>query len=71
VLSFHKKATFAARRIERPFVRLAIAASMDARAEALMTSLGIRRIVRGRIEPDACASRPAPIHRAKEAPAAQ
>jgi hypothetical protein len=52
VLRFHKKSTFAARHIERPFVRLIIAASMEARAEALMTSLGIRYIVRARIEPE-------------------
>ncbi len=52
VLSFHRKALFAAKHLDRPFVRLMIGASMEAAAEKLMQSLGIRSIVRARIEPD-------------------
>ncbi len=53
VLRFHRKALFAAKHLDRPFVRLLIGASMEAAAEKLMQSLGIRSIVRARIEPDA------------------
>jgi hypothetical protein len=52
VLSFHRKALFAAKHLDRPFVRLMIGASMEAAAEKLMQSLGIRSSVRARIEPD-------------------
>jgi hypothetical protein len=51
VLRFHRKAAFAAKHLGRPFTRLMIGASMEAAAEALMTSLGVRHIVRARIEP--------------------
>ena len=52
VLRFHRKALFAAKHIGRPFVRVMIGATMEAAAEKLMKSLGIRSIVRARIEPD-------------------
>ena len=52
VLRFHRKALFAAKQIDRPFVRVLIGASMEAAAEKLMKSLGIRAIVRARLEPD-------------------
>lgn len=52
VLRFHRKALFAAKHIGRPFVRVMIGATMEAAAETLMKSLGIRSIVRARIEPD-------------------
>jgi len=50
VLRFHRKALFAAKHISEPFVRVMIGASMEAQAEKLMESLGIRPIVRARIE---------------------
>ena len=50
VLRFHRKALFAAKHITEPFVRVMIGASMEAQAEKLMESLGIRPIVRARIE---------------------
>jgi hypothetical protein len=52
VLRFHRKALFAAKHIGRPFVRVMIGASMEAAAEKLMESLGMRSIVRARIEAD-------------------
>ncbi len=52
VLRFHRKALFAAKHIDRPFVRVMIGASMEAAAEKLMSSLRMRSIVRARIEPD-------------------
>lgn len=52
VLRFHRKALFAAKHIGRPFVQVMIGATMEAAAEKLMKSLGIRSIVRARIEPD-------------------
>ena len=52
VLRFHRKALFAAKHIGRPFVRVMVGATMEAAAEKLMKSLGIRSIVRARIEPD-------------------
>lgn len=52
VLRFHRKALFAAKHISQPFIRVMIGASMEAQAEKLMESLGIRPIVRARIEDD-------------------
>jgi len=52
VLWFHRKALFAAKQIDRPFVRVMIGTSMEAGADTLMQSLGIRSIVRARVEPD-------------------
>lgn len=52
VLRFHRKALVAAKHIGRPFVRVMIGATMEAAAETLMKSLGIRSIARARIEPD-------------------
>ena len=52
VLRFHRKALFAAKHIGRPFVRVMIGASMEAAAEKLMESLGMRSMVRARIEAD-------------------
>ena len=43
---------FAAKHVGQPLVRVMIGASMEAAAEKLMESLGIRSIVRARIEPD-------------------
>ena len=50
VLRFHKKALFAAKHISRPFIRVMIGTSMEARAERVMKSLDIRPVVRARIE---------------------
>jgi hypothetical protein len=52
VLRFHKKALFATKHIDRPFIRLMIGTSMEAAAEKQMKALGIRPLVRARIEPD-------------------
>ncbi len=52
VLTFNRKATFAAKHINQPFTRLMIATSMEKRAEWLMKSLGIQCIVRAVIEPE-------------------
>lgn len=52
VLTFHRKATFAARHLTRPFVQLMIGASMESAADRLMKSLGIRSIVRARVDRD-------------------
>jgi hypothetical protein len=52
VLNFHRKALFAAKRMDRPFVRVMIGASMEATAEKQMKSLGMRYIVHARIESD-------------------
>ncbi len=50
VLQFHRKSEFAAKHIPKPFTRVIIAASMEAKAEKLMKSLGIKAIVRVRLE---------------------
>jgi hypothetical protein len=50
VLSFHRKAEFAAQTLPHPFTRLIIALSMEEQAERLMQSLGIQYRVRTRVE---------------------
>lgn len=50
VLSFHRKAEFAAQALGRPFTRLIIALSMEEEAERLMQALGIRYRVRTRVD---------------------
>jgi hypothetical protein len=52
VLNFHRKALFAAKHLDRPFVRVMIGASMEAAAEKQMKTLGIQAIVRACIDPD-------------------
>jgi hypothetical protein len=52
VLAFHKKAEFAARRLDRPVTRLIIALSMERGAAALMQELGIRYRVRAVVDVD-------------------
>lgn len=52
VLRFHRKAEFATKHITKPFIRVMIGASMETKAEKLMESLGIRGIVRARIDSD-------------------
>ncbi|HWP58565.1 MAG TPA: DUF3782 domain-containing protein [Candidatus Acidoferrales bacterium] len=52
VLTFNRKAEFAAKHIGRPFSRVMIGASMEKRAGQLMSSLGIQSIVRAVIEPE-------------------
>jgi hypothetical protein len=52
VLRFHKKALFATKHIDRPFIRLMIGTSMEAAAEKQMKVLGIRPLVRARIDLD-------------------
>jgi hypothetical protein len=50
VLSFHRKAEFAAQTLPHPFTRLIIALSMEEQAERLMQTLGIQYRVRTRVE---------------------
>jgi hypothetical protein len=50
VLTFHRKAEFAAQTLPRPFTRLIIALSMEEQAERLMQSLGMQYRVRTRVE---------------------
>ncbi|HXH13447.1 MAG TPA: hypothetical protein VNP04_27190 [Alphaproteobacteria bacterium] len=49
VLTFHRKAAFAARRLGRPLKKLMIAASMEERVEPLLRQLEIDFIVRSRL----------------------
>jgi hypothetical protein len=50
VLTFHRKAEFAAQTLPRPFTRLIIALSMEEQAERLMQTLGMQYRVRTRVE---------------------
>jgi len=50
VLSFHRKAEFAATKLGRSFTRLIIGLSMEEEAERLMQALGIRYLVRTRLD---------------------
>lgn len=50
VLSFYRKANFAATHLDRPFTRMMIASSMHKKAEDLLKSLGIKYIVHVAIE---------------------
>ena len=52
VLAFHKKAEFAARRLDRPVTKLIIALSMERGVAALMHQLGIRHRVRAVVDVD-------------------
>jgi len=49
VLTFHRKANFAARQLARPLKQFMIAASMEERTETLLRQLGIDFIVRSRL----------------------
>lgn len=49
VLTFHRKAAFAARQLARPLKKIMIAASMEDRAEPLLRQLGIDSIIRSRL----------------------
>ena len=49
VLTFHRKAEFAARQLKRSLKKFMIAASMDERSEPLLRRLGIDFILRSRI----------------------
>jgi hypothetical protein len=49
VLTFHRKAGFATRQLDRPVKKFMIAASMEERAETLLRQLGIDFIVRSRL----------------------
>lgn len=49
VLTFHRKANFAARQLARPLKKFMIAASMEERTETLLRQLGIDFIVRSRL----------------------
>jgi hypothetical protein len=50
VLQFHRKVEFATRKLGKPAVRLIIALSMEAEAERVMKDLGIRYLIRSRVE---------------------
>jgi hypothetical protein len=50
VLTFHRKADFAAQMLQRPFTRLMVALSMEEQAERLMQTLGIQHRIRTRVE---------------------
>lgn len=50
VLTFHRKADFAAQMLQRSFTRLVIALSMEEQAERLMQILGIQYRVRTCVE---------------------
>lgn len=50
VLQFHRKVEFAKRKLGKPAVRLIIALSMEAEAEKVMKDLGIRYLIRSRVE---------------------
>ena len=49
VLTFHRKASFASRHLDRPLKKFMIAASMEERTESLLRQLGIDYLVRARL----------------------